>query len=118
MNRKVKNFAIKASEFKPLVTGRGSCVATDRITVDQRPVGWMYRENGDNEIDSGWRFFAGDESDEYVSDPSNFELYDVNTVANYDPAIIPFLDAPVGSAYSRDPSSGEFVAQDFLPPKG
>jgi len=104
-----KTFAINGADIKPLATGRGSCLGSDRITVDGEPVGFMYREDRDNAVDSGWRFLAGDESEEYVSDAGNFELYDVNTIANYSPDIIPLLDAPVGSAYSRDPSSGKLV---------
>jgi hypothetical protein len=34
-------------------------------------------------------------------------LYDVNTIANYDPSIIPLLDAPIGSAFGRG-SDGAF----------
>jgi hypothetical protein len=104
-----KNFAIKSADIKPLATRRGSCYATDRITVDGQPVGFMYREDRDQGGDSGWRFMAGDESEDYASDPANVGIYDVNTIANYDRDIIPLLDAPVGSAYSRDPSSGKFV---------
>lgn len=92
-----------------LVTGYGSCFASDRITVDGQSVGFMYREKGDNDLDSGWRFFAGDESEGYTDNPDNFGIYEVNTIANYDPSIIPFLTAPVGSAYSRD-SSGKLCA--------
>jgi len=104
-----KNFAIKGADIKPLATGRGSCYATDRITVDGAPVGFMYREDRDHGSDSGWRFLADDESEDYASDPTHVGIYDVNTIANYDRDIIPLLDAPVGSAYSRDPSSGKFV---------
>ncbi|MBV8798760.1 MAG: DUF2185 domain-containing protein, partial [Alphaproteobacteria bacterium] len=39
-------------------------------------------------------------SDEYLEDRNHFELYDVNTIANYDARIIPFLDAPVGSRHA------------------
>jgi hypothetical protein len=70
----------------------------------------MYRENSDNNLDSGWRFFAGDEPVDYVNDPENLGLFDVNTVANYDPAVIPFLAAPPGSAYARDRSGKLVVA--------
>jgi len=69
----------------------------------------MYREVPRDGQDSGWSFFAGTESDEYVNDPRNLEVYDVNTIANYDPEIIPLLDAPVGSAYERAGGSGPFV---------
>ena len=105
-----KNFAIKGADIKPLATGRGSCYATDRITVDGEPVGFMYREDRDHGSDSGWRFLADDESEDYASNAANFAIYDVNPIANYDRDIIPLLDAPIGSAYSGDPSSGKLVA--------
>ncbi len=56
--------------------------------------------------DSGWRFFAGDESEEYLADPANVEIYDVNTIANYDPEIVPFLDDPVPVELERAAGSG------------
>jgi len=68
----------------------------------------MYGEGPDDDVDRGWRFFAGTESQEYLDDPNNLAIYDVNTIANYDPEIIPFLDAPIGSAFERDPQSGRF----------
>ena len=101
---KDRNFFIPADEIDPtLAPGRGSGYATDAITVDGEPVGFMYREPPDNPIDSGWRFFAGTESQEYLDDPDNLAIYDVNTIANYDQEIIPLLDAPVGSAFERMP---------------
>lgn len=104
-----KKFALDADQIKPLATGRGGCIATDRITVDGMPVGYMVREVADNEEDSGWCFLAGDETDEYMDEPSHHAIYDVNTIANYSPDITPFLDAPPGSAFERDPESGEFL---------
>jgi len=61
----------------------------------------MYRESPTDSIDSGWRFFSGEETQDYADQPANFALYDVNTIANYDPSIISFLDAPSGSAFGR-----------------
>ena len=29
-------------------------------------------------------------------------MYDVNTIANYDPSIIAHLEAPIGSAFGRN----------------
>lgn len=66
----------------------------------------MYREATGRELDSGWRFLSGDESDEYMNNPANHGVYDVNTIANYDPEIIPFLDAPIGSAFERENGTG------------
>jgi hypothetical protein len=103
-----KEFQIAADQIKPMAVGYGSCLATDRITVDGSPVGYCYREDPDTPEDSGWRFFAGDESQEYTDDPDNLALYDVNTIANYDPDIAILLESPAGSAFERD-RSGQFV---------
>ncbi len=108
-----KQFALRADQIEPLVEGRGGCFATDMITVEGRKVGFMYREEPDNDIDSGWRFMAGGESQQYMDNPDNLGIYDVNTIANYDPDIIPFLDAPVGSAFERHRLSGQFVEVDY-----
>jgi hypothetical protein len=79
MRKKV--FKLKAEEIKELAPARGSCIATDMITVEGERVGYMYREEPDpeNAADSGWRFFSGTEDDEYANDPSNLQVYDVNT---------------------------------------
>ena len=94
-----KKFKLTKEQIRPLATGRGACFATDRITADGAPVGYAYREEPDNEVDSGWRFMAGDEPQEYMDDPDKLGLYDVNTIANCDPDIVPLLDAPTGSAF-------------------
>ena len=108
-----KKFRIPGHEIKPLALGRGSCIASDEVTCDGKPVGFMYREAPDNETDSGWRFLSGDETEDTLAEPRNFELYDVNTIANYDPAIIPLLDSPVMSAFERDADSGTFAPVSF-----
>lgn len=96
-----KQFRFLAEQIRQLVAGRGGAICTDRITVDGCLVGYMYRSEPVNEHDSGWAFMAGDESDAYMDNASNHGIYDVNTVANYDPEIIPLLDASIGSAFFR-----------------
>ena len=108
-----KIFRIPGSQIKPLAQGRGGCMATDMITVQGERVGYMYRLAPDPKssfykIDSGWTFLSGTESQAYLDEPSNIAIYDVNTIANYDPEIIPLLGAPFGSAFARD-DQGKFV---------
>lgn len=111
-----KQFRLSAAEIEPLAEGYGGCIATDKITVDGYPVRFMYRETPDNDVDSGWRFMSGFEDDAYMDDPSNLAIYDVNTIANYDPSIIEFLDAPEGSAFERTAESERFLAvTDWAP---
>lgn len=104
-----KHFKLSANDIKPVAEGRGACIATDRITVDGKPVGYMYREEPQNDLDSGWRFFSGDEDQQYMDNPAHHSIYDVNTIANYDPSVIPCLDAAVGMAFEKLPGATEFV---------
>lgn len=112
-----KKFKLSAEEIKPIIEGMGACFATDMITVEGKPVRFMYREFPDNEMDSGWRFMSGYESNEYMENPSNHAIYDVNTIANYDPTIVPFLDAEVGLAFEKVPGAEDFVlVDDYVQP--
>ena len=104
-----KNF--KDIKIVSLAEGHGACLATDLITCNGQPVRFMYRETPDKDVDSGWRFTSGQESDEYMDDPVNSGIYDVNTIANYDPDIIPFLNMPIGCAFERD-TNGQFIPVD------
>ncbi|WP_193213215.1 DUF2185 domain-containing protein [Luteolibacter marinus] len=103
-----KDFNIPGSDIKRVIPYMGSCLATDHITVEARKVGYMYREEPDDKIDSGWRFFSGAESDDYVNDPVNLARYDVNTICNYDPAIIPYLESEAGRAFGRVEGTNRF----------
>ncbi len=90
----------------------GSCVATDKITVDGLPIQYMYREEPINDFDSGWRFFSGTETQEYVDDADNSCFYNVNTIANYDESIIPYLQLPIGVELEKNHKTGHF---DLIP---
>lgn len=52
--------------------------------------------------DSGWRFLAGDESEEYLNNPNNFDVFEISTICNYDPNILDILDGKIGESYIRD----------------
>ena len=89
---------------KRIPNGSLGCFATNRITVDGARVGYMYREDPDENSDlpdSGWRFFAGDESDDYTNNPDNIRIFAIQTICDYDKDIISYLNAPYGSAWVR-----------------
>jgi hypothetical protein len=110
-----KQFKLTAAQIQSVAPNRGGCYASDRIVVDGLRVGFMYRETPDFDVDSGWRFMAGSETQDYLDDPNHLGIYDVNTVANYDPDIIAFLDAPINSAFERDQQFGVFVEVGYSP---
>lgn len=97
-----KIFKISGEQIIELIPHRLGCYATDEITVNGLPVGYMYREEPDDDFDSGWRFFSGTESQEYIDDSNNICIYAVNTIANYDKNIIPYLDFPYGTELERN----------------
>ncbi|MEO1652907.1 MAG: DUF2185 domain-containing protein [Bacteroidota bacterium] len=112
----MKKFKKSVEELQErIIPPMGYCFASDHITVDGLKVGYMYREKPDNDQDSGWRFFSGEEDDAYVNDLDHVALYDVNTIAHYDRAIIPWLESPYGSAFGRN-KNGLFEEESFDPP--
>jgi hypothetical protein len=115
MNPSDKKFKLPASEIKELAPRRGACVTSDHITVNGFKVGFMQREQPRDKVDSGWNFFSGKEDEDFNGDAKNFAVYDVNTIANYDPAIIPYLDAPYETCLIRVEDSDEFEEIPYEP---
>ena len=113
-----RDYHVKAADVKPLLSdwkGADGCIATNRITVEGRKVGYCYREEPDGGWDSGWRFTAGDESDEYMDDPNNAGIYKLNTICNDDPYIIPLLNTPAPCAFERDENGVFQQIKDWKP---
>lgn len=78
------------------------CLVSDKITKEGYKVGYMYREQPDDDKpDSGWRFMAGNEDDEYINNADNVHIFAINTVCNYDSDIIPYLNSEIGSRFIR-----------------
>ena len=112
-----RNYHVKAEDVKHLLPdweGADGCIATNRITVEGCKVGYCYREKPDGDWDSGWRFTAGDESEEYMDDPNNAGIYKLNTLCNDDPDIIPLLYTPAPCAFARD-ENGVFQPEVLEP---
>lgn len=118
--KKKSNEEFLKIEVKPLINwnepnGEG-CIASDMITKEGWKVGYMFRDEPlENQPDSGWHFFKGDESDEYSNDANNFHVFALNTICNYDPEIIPYLTSPVGTHLIRT-EGGTFIEDDGSQP--
>lgn len=85
------------------------CYVTHRVLRDGAKVGYLYREAPDNDDDSGWRFTANDESDDYMNTAGNFAFVSVGLVLSKDDAFIHLLDAPEGSAFVWSQCAGSFI---------
>ena len=116
-----RDYHVKAEDVKSLLPdwkGADGCIATNRITVEGCKVGYCYREKPDGDWDSGWRFTAGDESEEYMDDPNNAGIYKLNTICNDDPDIIPLLNTPTPCAFERDENGVFQQIKDWKPDEG
>ena len=110
---KDKIFCKSIDEVKEIITKpMGYALTTDRVLVDGMPINYMYRQHPDNKQDSGWRFFSGDESEDYLDNPENIEIMNVNTIAHFDKTIIPFLESDFETAYAKD-ENGDFYEEEY-----
>ncbi len=92
----------------------GFVIATKRVAEDEHKVCFMYREAAMDPQDSGWRIFAGDESQEYVNDPENSGIYQPAAILMVDDSIRALLLEPIGAAYERVDGTAEWqVAEGY-----
>lgn len=94
-------FKKKPEALEQLVPAMGYCFATNKITIEGLSIGYMYREEPDEAMDSGWRFFSGTEDQAYIDDAENVSIYHINTIANHDTSILPYLHLPIGTELER-----------------
>ncbi|MDR1802842.1 MAG: DUF2185 domain-containing protein [Treponema sp.] len=92
----------------------GFVMATKMLVDNKRKVRFMYREEPSNDQDSGWRFFCGDEDQDYTDNPDNIAIYNVNTIIAIDKSIMPYLNSIKGTALEREDENGVFtISEDF-----
>lgn len=85
----------------------GVCLASAHIMSDGKKVGFMYREEAEDELDSGWRFLSGEENDEYLDNEDNYGVFDVDAVVKMDNLVRNYIHLPIGTELERD--GGKFV---------
>jgi hypothetical protein len=84
------------------------CLVTRKVFYDNAPINYLYREEPmeiDKErdyIDTGWRFFSGDESDEYMDDADNTCLISLGAVLSKDDSFIELLESEIGTSFERN----------------
>ena len=90
----------------------GFVIATKMVVEEENKVCFMYRETPMDAQDSGWRLFAGTETQEYVDVADNSGIYAPTTVLMIDESIRELLLEPVGSAFERESPEGDWYAAE------
>ena len=78
-----------------------TAILSKKIREEGWKIGYGIRMEPTNERDSGWAFSAGNETYEYINDPDNLELWVINSVLMYEPALTEFITEPEGTGVVR-----------------
>ncbi len=100
---------ITPKEVKNLATNLKNCQISNLITINKKSINFLHREHPIDQHDSGWRFLSGEEGDDYIENPENITTFNLNSIIDIDPDVMPLLNAPYCSAFERDQDTGEFV---------
>jgi hypothetical protein len=90
----------------------GYMIASAQVALERQPVGWMYRETPTDVNDSGWRVFSGNEDVSFKKRPTNFGIYNAETIVEIDPEIEEFLLLDIGVEVERCPT-GKLIVSNF-----
>jgi len=101
---------LNPDEIRDLVKMPGYSIVSKQILEDGLPILFMYRENPIDEEDTGWRFLSGQEGQDYLDDADNSKFIGVNTMANMDKSIIPYLRKPIGTELEKKLGEQEFTS--------
>ena len=78
-----------------------SVIVSKKVREGNWKISYGTRCEPTRESDSGWFFCVGDEDGEYINNPKNLELWLVNSVLHYEPALNEFITAPYGTVIIR-----------------
>lgn len=91
-------------------------IVSHEVIQHHETIGFLYREAPVFEHDSGWRFFSGMESDEYVSQPENFVTLPLSEVVAQYPEIRELMSHSAG-AWEWDEEQQQYIAVADWSPK-
>lgn len=94
-----KNFIKHA----PLVLATRQVIGPERL-----PVCFAFREPPNNEADTGWIFWSGQEDQAYIDDSSNTVVCPLSSFLELDPSLRTLMQFPVGTAWERDSPTDEW----------
>ncbi len=121
----MSDWVINPEEVVRLIPNIGAGIVSLSIMRGDAPVGLMRRDKPQSSEDSGWSFTGLGDTQEFLDDPDNSVVCDLNTVANIDTGIITHLNRPEGVVLVRDGAEDPLAVVEgpedppsvvFLPP--
>ena len=93
----VKDSPSRLAQNAPLALASRQVIGPDR-----QPVLFAFRLTPNNEHDSGWVFWSGNEDQEFVNDNANTVVTPLSAFLQMDPTLSDLINRPAGTAWERD----------------
>lgn len=77
--------------------GMGGCIVSKNLWANKGKLKWCFREKGQNEVDTGWRFLSDIDTDEFLKAPSNLLACNFESMIEIEPAVLSIYHLPVGT---------------------
>lgn len=75
----------------------GGMIVTKSLLSGHSKLKWLFRDDGINPDDSGWRAIGDTDTQEYLDNPANSIIVGFNTLVNIEPAVLSVYTMPVGT---------------------
>ncbi|WP_294242876.1 immunity protein Imm33 domain-containing protein [Pseudobutyrivibrio sp.] len=91
-------FDIFKKKSEPLKSHNlGGCIITKSLYEGSSKLKWMFREEGVNPADNGWRAIGDTDTEEYINIPENNMVVDFDRLVEIEPAVLTVYSMPVGT---------------------
>ena len=76
--------------------------------IENKYIGYCYREHTELKIDSGWRFIFGDEDESVLDNPDNCQTMDISEVIIQFPQTKDIIEEKYNTEWEWNNESGKF----------
>lgn len=94
---------------KPRTHNLGGCIITRSLLEGKSSLKWIFREQGCNELDNGWRALGDTDTEEYINIPENNVVVDFDSLVEIEPAVLAIYSMPVGTELKFDSKRKVFI---------
>ena len=100
----------KKNQPEPVMTHNlGGCIITKSLYEGTSKLKWIFREEGANPADNGWRAIGDTDTEEYINTTGNNMVVDFDRLVEIEPAVLAIYDMPVGTDLEFDAQRRVFI---------
>ena len=88
--------------------GLGTCMMSRSLVEGRSKLKWLFRDEGMDDADSGWRAVGDTDSQEDVDEALNFVMVPFSKLAELEPSVVDIFDMPIWTELEYDPETRKF----------